>query len=202
VIEVTVRELRRDELPAAVGVVARGMRDNPMHVAVFGNDPARRLRRLDAMFRAYLSAMRHLPLGAYRSGSGTLVGVLGLESPEACRPSIAGGLRVVASVYAAGPVVALRATRWFAAYERRDPDERHWHLGPVAVDAGLQGMGIGSQMMASFRALVDAARDMAYLETDKPENVKFYARFGFETIAETTILGAQNWFMRRPPPSP
>ena len=199
-IEVEVRELRRDELPAAVGVVARGMRDNPMHVAVFGNDPARRLRRLEAMFRAYLPAMRRLPLGAYRSG--TLVGVLGLESPEGCRPSIAGGLRVVASVFAAGPVVALRAMRWFAAYAQRDPDERHWHLGPVAVDAGLQGMGIGSQMMAAFCALVDAARDMAYLETDKPENVTFYSRFGFETIDETSILGARNWFMRRPPPSP
>lgn len=199
-IEVEIRELRRDELPAAVGVVARGMRDNPMHVAVLGNDPARRLRRLTAMFRAYLPVMRRLPLGAYRAG--TLVGVLGLESPDGCRPSIVGGLRVVASVITFGPVVAPRAARWFAAYERRDPDERHWHLGPVAVDAGLQGMGIGSQMMVAFCALVDATRDMAYLETDKPENVKFYSRFGFETIDETTILGVRNWFMRRPPPSP
>jgi GNAT superfamily N-acetyltransferase len=199
-IDVEVRELRRDELPAAVGVVARGMRDNPMHVVVFGNDPERRLRRLEELFRAYLPAMRRPPLGAYRSG--TLVGVLGLESPDGCRPSVAGGLRVVATVFAFGPRVALRAIPWFAAYERRDPDERHWHLGPVAVDASLQGMGIGSQMMAAFCALVDAARDMAYLETDKPENVTFYSRFGFETSDEATILGVRNWFMRRPPPPP
>ena len=34
-----VRDLRRDEHPAAVGVLARGMRDNPLHVAALGPDP-------------------------------------------------------------------------------------------------------------------------------------------------------------------
>jgi GNAT superfamily N-acetyltransferase len=197
VIAVEIRELRRDELPAAIGVVARGMRDNPMYVAVFGADTRRRLQRLERFFGAYLPVMRRLPFGAYHAG--TLVGVLGLAVPEACIPPVAGGLSILATVFLLGPDVWLRAARWFAAYERRDPHEPHWHLGPVAVDAGLQGKGIGSQLLEAFCALVDAERGMAYLETDKPENVQFYRRFGFEITDEATILGTPNWFMRRPP---
>ena len=53
--------------------------------------------------------------------------------------------------------------------------------------------------MDHFCTIVDAAGDAAYLETDKPENVGYYERFGFETIGELDVLGVRNWFMRRPP---
>ena len=49
-------------------------------------------------------------------------------------------------------------------------------------------------------ARLDAARDIARLETDKPENVRFYKQFGFEIAAETDVLGLPNWFMVRRPP--
>lgn len=196
-IQAQIVDLTRDQLPSAADLVTCAMRDNPLHVAAFGNDPQRRLHRLEALFRAYLPAMRRLPLGAYHAG--TLVGVLGLAPPGACRPTLPDGLRVLASVFSAGPAVSLRAARWFAAYERRDPWERHWHLGPVSVNSGQQVMGVGSQMLRAFCVLVDTAGDAAYLETDKPENVRLYRRFDFEVVGEATILGTRNWFMRRPP---
>ena len=40
---------------------------------------------------------------------------------------------------------------------------------------------------------------VATLETDKPENVTFYRKFGFETVDEITVLGMRTWFMRRAP---
>jgi hypothetical protein len=40
---------------------------------------------------------------------------------------------------------------------------------------------------------------MAFLETDKPENVTFYRKFGFQSIDEIAILGLRTWFMRRAP---
>lgn len=46
-------------------------------------------------------------------------------------------------------------------------------------------------------ARMDAARENAYLETDKPENVRFYRRFGFEVIGEGEVLGVANYFMLR-----
>ncbi len=44
---------------------------------------------------------------------------------------------------------------------------------------------------------MDESRFMAYLETDKRENVAFYKRFGFEVVGEHKVLGVQNWFMLR-----
>ena len=42
------------ERDAALGVLSRGMRDNPLHVRVFGNDPDVREQRLAAMLRRQL----------------------------------------------------------------------------------------------------------------------------------------------------
>lgn len=41
---IVIRPFARADAPAAVGVLARGMRDNPLHVAAYGDDPARRER--------------------------------------------------------------------------------------------------------------------------------------------------------------
>ena len=51
--------------------------------------------------------------------------------------------------------------------------------------------------MQVFCARMDAAREDAYLETDKQINVRFYQRFGFEVVGEEDVLGVPNWFMRR-----
>ena len=88
---------------------------------------------------------------------------------------------------------------WMRAWGGRDPDEPHFHLGPVAADAGKQGRGIGSALLEAFCTRVDQDAAVAYLETDKAENVGFYARFGFETVAEADVIGVPNWFMRRSP---
>jgi hypothetical protein len=40
---IEIRDLHRNEVSDAI-VLARGMRDNPLHVAAYGEDPQRRLR--------------------------------------------------------------------------------------------------------------------------------------------------------------
>src|SRR6202022_3558424 len=77
-----------------------------------------------------------------------------------------------------------------------------WHLGPVAVDSHLQGRGVGGIMLAAFSARMDDCRTLAYLETDRSENVRFYQKFGFKVVAEAEVLGERNWFMSRPAPIP
>jgi ribosomal protein S18 acetylase RimI-like enzyme len=89
--------------------------------------------------------------------------------------------------------------KWLGSWSKHDPDERHWHLGPVAVDTHLQGRGIGSKLMLAFCARMDAAGEVSYLETDKALNVRFYERFGFEVMGEEEVLGVPNWFMIRRP---
>ncbi len=44
---------------------------------------------------------------------------------------------------------------------------------------------------------MDAAGEGAYLETDKPENVDFYERFGFKVVGEKEVIGVPDWYMAR-----
>jgi hypothetical protein len=62
-------DLEADDLPEAVGVLARGMRDNPMHVAVFGNDPEERRRALERLCGPLFDVMvAQEPIGVRRGG--------------------------------------------------------------------------------------------------------------------------------------
>jgi GNAT superfamily N-acetyltransferase len=195
---IDVRELRREEVPEAVGVLARGMRDNPLHVAAYGDDPHRRLRcharLMGGLFRTFTAQE---PICASRDG--VLVGVTGVAPVGTCQPTAGQRLRLLPVLLSLGPRTAGRVGKWTSSWAERDPDEPHIHLGPLAVDARLQGKGIGSQIVWEHCRRLDAAGDVSYLETDKAKNVPFYERFGFQVVGEAPVLGVTNWFMRRRP---
>jgi hypothetical protein len=48
---------------------------------------------------------------------------------------------------------------------------------------------------------MDEQKALAYLETDKSQNVRFYEEFGFVTTSEAVVLGTPNWFLQRRPHS-
>lgn len=186
-----------DETEEVLDVVARGMRDNPVNVAAFGEDPEARRRRFRRLAAAMFSVSDLSHTLVARREDGLVVGVCGMLPPGDCRPGLGQQLRMLPALLSIGPRTAGRVARWMGAWRRHDPEERHWHLGPLAVDAHLQGEGVGSRMMQVFCARMDAAGEDAYLETDKPINVRFYERFGFEVVGEEDVLGVPNWFMLR-----
>ena len=178
-------------------VLSRGMRDNPVHVAAFGDDPEIRRRQFRKLVAAMFSVSDLSHALVARREDGVVVGVCGMMPPGNCLPGLGQQLRMLPTLLSLGPRAAGRVMRWVGAWRRHDPEERHWHLGPLAVDAHLQGEGVGSRMMQVFCARMDAAGEDAYLETDKPINVRFYERFGFEVVGEEDVLGVPNWFMLR-----
>ena len=193
-----IREVRPEELGRVADLVARGMRDNPLHIAAYGEDVARRERRLGAMMSAALPmvAAKGVLLGAYRGG--TLVGVAGLVEPGRCQPAASESLGLLARmVTRVGPAALLRMGTWLGTWGKHDIGEPHWHLGPVAVDRDLQRQGIGGTLLAAVCARMDRQGSLLYLETDKAVNVEFYRRYGFETVGEDLVLGIPNWFMKR-----
>src|SRR4026208_730888 len=184
--------------PAAVGIVARGMRDNPLHIAALGNDANQRTNRLTGMFKVALPLVlsKGLVLGAFDDE--TLVGIAGMIAPGGCQPTWIEKLTLTPRVVPAGGVdAAPRGVSWLDQWAKYDLREPHWHLGPVSVDAHLQGTGIGTRLMNEYCSRLDVAHATGYLETDKASNVKFYERFGFETIASAPVLQTPNWFMKR-----
>ncbi len=198
--DLEIRALDDADMAQAVEVIVRGMRDNPNVLAALGQHPGVRYRRLLRLFGAMAAAevpVRNRDMLAAHGPDGSIVGVCGMVPPGRCQPGVGRQLRLAPSLLALGPRSAGRTMKWFGTWSKHDPDERHWHLGPVAVDAHLQGRGIGSKLMRAFCARMDDAGEAAYLETDKEINVRFYERFGFEVVDEAEVLGVSNWFMTR-----
>jgi GNAT superfamily N-acetyltransferase len=194
---VEVGDTRSDEIPAAVDVVARAMATSPMPRAVIGPDPERCHRYLTRFFTTLYTHARHQrPLVARFEGrviasTNDLVG-------EACRFGPRERIKALPQLVRTPPPLLVRMGRWMADWERRDPDSPHSHYGPFGVDPAYQGRGVGSLVMAEYTRRLDEGGDDAYLETDKPENVALYGRFGFEVVEEAEVLGITNWFMWRP----
>ncbi len=184
-----------------LGVTVRGMRDNPMHVAAIGPDPDQRERTLRRLFASLAQRPVYFNHSIAAIRDGEIVGVCGLVEPGQCAPSMSEKLRMVPTLVRIGPGVARRASSWLGEWAKLEPDTPHWHIGPVAVDAHLQGQGIGTTLMTACGNHLDVANGVGWLETDKEMNVRFYQKFGFEVAHEQDVLGVRNWFMiRRPRP--
>jgi GNAT superfamily N-acetyltransferase len=196
--EVALRELERFELDAAAHLLGRGMRDNPVNIRAFGTPSAHREKAMVRFFEPVVRGLhlRGSILGAFREA--TIVGVCGMAPPGRCQPTFGEKLRILPAVVVGNAIgVPLRVLRWTGEWARRDPAQPHWHLGPVAVEPGLQGQGIGSAMLENFCTRMGERHALSYLETDKSENVRFYQRFGYSVVAEGLVLGIRNWFMAR-----
>ena len=193
---IEVRDTRPEETADAVAVAARAMCTSPMAYAVLGDDEQRRYRHTHRLFeRLYRLAAHQRPLVARLDGrviASTNDLVLG-----ACRARPIDMIRMLPALSTLGPRSAARALRWFNDWEHRDPDRPHAHFGPFGVEPELQGNGIGSLVVREYTRRLDDAGEDSYLETEKPENVALYSRFGFEVVEENELLGVSNWFMWR-----
>ncbi|MFL5869966.1 MAG: GNAT family N-acetyltransferase [Solirubrobacterales bacterium] len=194
---IEVGEPRADEIEPAIDVASRALADGPLTVAVIGDDLDLNFRYLRRFFRLqYRLAPHQRPLVARLDGR--VVASTNDLHDGACHAGPLMKLRSLPALLATRPTVAVRAARWFADWERRDPGGRpHSHFGPFGVEPELQGRGIGSLVLTEYCRRLDASGEDSYLETEKPENVALYSRFGFEVIEEAEVLGVPNWFMWR-----
>ncbi len=179
----------------AAGVAARALRDNPASVAL-SDDP---LVRLEVFYSTFSGILRdaQAPAGARRGNC--LLAVAALLAPGRCVSSILPP--ETRSLVQPGPD-ASAAERFLysgSVMAANDLPEKHWHVGPVGVEPGFQGMGIGRSVMQLLCDRFDERRELAWLETDKPENIRFYGGLGFEVAEEVPMLSARWWFMRRDP---
>jgi ribosomal protein S18 acetylase RimI-like enzyme len=195
---IEVGDTQLHEIADAIAVAARAMSTSPMAVAVLESDQERCRHHLHRFFtRLYKLAANQRPLVARLDGrviasTNDLVG-------GACRAGSIDKLRSLPALALTGPRSAVRAAKWFEDWEHRDPDRPHAHYGPFGVEPELQGQGIGSLVMRHYTGRLDENGEASYLETEKPENVALYQRFGFEVIEEAEVLGVPNWFMWREP---
>lgn len=192
-----VRPLAEPDLDAAAELLGRGMADNPVHLAVYRGDEPLRARRHGLLMGTLLRSSPALQLeGVDRDGR--LAGVAACAPPGACQPALGARLRLLRTAATFGPGTLARLLTWTSRWARHDPHAPHVHLGPVAVDRHLRGQGIGGVLLGRHVERLDAHAAVGYLETDRPEAVGFYERFGFQVVGQADVLGTPCWFMRRP----
>lgn len=196
--DITVRRLQPGEAPIAATVLSHAFLTQPNNIAIWGRQDEDARRAIETMFRiAKLERPVSTVLVALRDNQ--IVGVLNIAEWPRCQLSPLEGLRLMPKVLMLLKGAMFRAFQIQSVWAKYDPRQPHWHLGPLGVLPQLQRQGIGSRMLAKCCEIIDQRKDAAYLETDRPENVPFYERFGFVVTGEEQILGVTNWFMGRSP---
>jgi ribosomal protein S18 acetylase RimI-like enzyme len=187
-----------DMAPQACRVLAQAFVTNPLNAAAFGPS---QLARNEAFFRVGLAAMKGTKLVA--TDGSQILGLIHWVHSPACQFSGLEQLRMApAMVKGVGLGPALRVASWQSSWSKHDPSRPHVHLGPLGVSPEAQGQHLGHRLMEHYCEALDRTGDSGYLETDRPENVNFYRRFGFEVTDEVRVLGIANYLMWRKAKSP
>jgi GNAT superfamily N-acetyltransferase len=148
---------------------------NPLNIAAFGPS---QLAKNEAFFRLGLAAMKGPKLVA-TDGSGIVGLIHWVPSPDCQLPWFEKLRMAPAMAKAFGLGSALRVASWLSTWSKHDPSTAHSHLGPIGVLPEVQGQHIGHGLMKEYCKELDRTGEAGYLETDRPENVSFYSRFGF-----------------------
>jgi GNAT superfamily N-acetyltransferase len=194
--QVTITRLSAGQIPEAGRVLGAAFASSPLESAVRGTIDERQRRGLVVAYTATcrLPGQVRVALSEQR-----VVGVIRWAEWPRCQLRLREKLAMAPIAISAFGRNLPKALSWVAAWSKRDPAEPHVHLGPIGVTPELQGRGIGSQMLSVYCEELDVVGKPGYLETDKPENVRLYERFGFEIRDVAELLDVPNWFMWRAP---
>ncbi|HEU4430362.1 MAG TPA: GNAT family N-acetyltransferase [Myxococcota bacterium] len=206
-----IRKLRRDDVAATAGLLARAFADNPAY-AFMHPRVATRPRVLRRFFERNL--IWHLPVdltwvvvdGAAPVGTATL------EPPGGIQGSAWKLIThwLLPTLLEQGPKALrrmLEADRAFARLNRSNAEApAYWHLHAVAVEPKRQRSGAGSALLGhvfgELERLLPARPAPVVLSTQRESNVRLYGRYGFEergtfTIGAGTPDAFTSWCMRR-----
>lgn len=101
---------------------------------------------------------------------------------------------VIADVMAGAGPAAERLGECLGLLEAHHPQAPHWYLGFLGVIPALQGCGLGTALLRTTLAEVDAAGEPAYLEATSPANRRLYERHGFQVVRELPLPGGPSLY--------
>ena len=206
----SVRRLTPELFDPAAELLAHAFFTNPAH-AYICPDPARRTAQLRWLLGGNLRLQPDLT-ASFCVARDSIVDAMGFWTPPGAA-EIGFMAKVKAGILAAPVRLGAGGTRRLLEVtseidRQRDrllADGPFWYLNNMAVREELRGTGIGTNLLREQLAgLTETAPAApAALTTQRPENVTFYRRLGFE-IASEDIVGRgpgsfTNWTMLRPP---
>jgi GNAT superfamily N-acetyltransferase len=202
--EVVIQSLstRGRDLEEAAMVGARAFHHDPFFEFLEPH-PIRRARGLALFSRASLSALGSAgQVSGARQPDGRLVGVSAWLPPGTYPlPAANQARQMVGSLRALAlrPPALRDGLRYLFAIEKAHPKEPLWYLLLLVVDPSVQRSGIGTRLQQDGLRAADRDGFECYLETQKPENLAYYRRSGYEVDQELHPVpgGPPLWTMRR-----
>lgn len=202
-VEISPLARTKENLDAAAMVAARAFHHDPFFEYL---DPkgVTRARALSLFWRSEIASVGP---GAHVSGArtedGRLVGVsVWLPPGQYPLPALSQARQMAGAgrAMALRPRAMVRGLRYLLAIENAHPKDPLWYLLLLVVDPSAQRSGIGALLQQGAMATADSEALDCYLETQKPENLVYYRRFGYEVAEELRPVkgGPPLWTMRRP----
>lgn len=199
--EFTLRRLTTDDIPMAVATTSRAFWPDPLF-GHFARDVIQEHRMLPTFLGALLrDAAEHGEVWVAErdgvvAGSASWLAPGSMPRPRARESRIT---RACATALLTGRN-RRSGLRLLAAVDEAHPTEAHWYLPLLGIDPKWQGRGLGGALLTQRLTDCDRTMTPAYLETQKPDNVPYYERFGFR-VTETIELPATPpiWLMWRDP---
>lgn len=181
--------MEKNDIQESARVLSLAMLDNPLHIAVFQGKGEKERLEIERMFcRLFIELPGIVFLAKEKQN---IIAVMRMKS---CQGR---GVADIPREATDENDIGWRKSVWHTEWDRHDPSEQHWHLGPIGVLPTHQRSGIGSALLERFCREVDACPAKAYLETDLGQNVNFYEKFGFKVVSETKIFDVRNRYMLR-----
>jgi GNAT superfamily N-acetyltransferase len=192
------------EKSAVVGGLARAFYDDPLF-NYFVPDPISQSKALLTFMGA--SVVDAAPFGeiwvAHTDGkvACTAVWLPPGAYPRGARRDLMTNLRGAPTFIRSGRRIA-GALKLLGALDKlhHEIGEPHYYLGFLGTDPLYQRVGAGSAALRPVLDRCDTEGVLAYLETQKEENLAYYARHAFELIQKVDVGGVPPvWTMSRKP---
>lgn len=186
-----VRPLADGEQSTVVAVVSRAFWPDPLF-GFFARSALQEHRMMPWFVRATIDdTLRHGKVDvAVRDGR--IVGSASWIGPESITMGFGRQARIALGC-APGLVAArnrITGLRLLDRAQRLHPHEPHDYLALIGVDPSAQRGGIGRALLAPRLASADERTMPVYLETQKPDNVPYYAALGFAVLGEVRVAGS------------
>jgi len=190
---IDVQRYSSDQIDATVTVLAEAFVTNPLHVSALGP------HRLDQNRLFFRIGLRHMFVGQsfVALSDGAVRGYVHFNAFPYCLPPPEEIPLAAATLLKPLGAALPQVVKWISRWCRLDPEEPHVHLGPIGVAPEAQGQGVGTALMHRYLEYLKQERAAGYLETDRPENVGFYKRFGFVVQGKEVLIGTPIWYMWR-----
>ncbi len=191
--------IKKEDIQKSAAVIANAMYDDPLHIYFFPNLKSRGKK----IYKLYCFMVKINCGNTYKTSSG-YEGIIIYEEPFRhgfiIWPSdFFRGLLLFFTIGLPSMIRLIKYQKWAEQIKNDNIREPYWYLNLVTVAREFRHKGFASKLIKPILALADENCQKVCLETQNPDNVPIYERYGFSTVSKKMLPGTDviHYFMVR-----